>query len=119
MRFLSIVKAADDQGPPPPALLAAIAQLTEDAIKDGSLVQTGGLCPSTAGARIRLRGGKLTVTDGPYTEGKEIIGGYAMLEAPSREEAVAATVRFMELHKQHWPIWEGESEIRQLEYLAP
>lgn len=118
MRFLSIVTSAE-QGPPPQALLAALARLTEDSIKDGSLVQTGGLAASAAGARVRLKRGKLTVTDGPYTEAKEVIGGYAMLEAPSREEAVAAGVRFMELHQQYWPTWEGECEIRQLVYLAP
>jgi hypothetical protein len=118
MLFVSIIKAAD-QGPPPQALLAAMTQLTEESLKDGSLVQTGGLSASSTGARVRLTGGKLTVTDGPYTEAKEMIGGYAMLELPSQEEAIAAAVRFLELHKQHWPTWEGECEIRQLVFLAP
>jgi hypothetical protein len=118
MLFLSIIKAAD-QGPPPQALLAAMTQLTEESLKDGSLVQTGGLSASSTGARVRLTGGKLTVTDGPYTEAKEMIGGYAMLELPSQEEAIAAAVRFLQLHTQHWPTWEGECEIRQLVFLAP
>src|SRR3989475_6922288 len=76
MRFLSIVKAAENQGSPPQALLDAIAQLTEDSLKDGSLVQTGGLGATSTGARVRIAGGKLTLTDGPFTEAKEVVGGY-------------------------------------------
>src|SRR5213079_1901311 len=87
MRFLSIVKAAENQGPPPQALLDAIAKLTEDSLKDGSLVQTGGLSGTLTGARVRIAGGKLTVTDGPFTEAKEVVGGYAVLAAESRDEA--------------------------------
>jgi hypothetical protein len=119
MRFLSIVKSAENQGPPPEALLQAMARLTQDSIKDGSLVQTGGLSASRVGARVRLTGGKLTVTDGPFTETKEVVGGYAVLEAPSRDKAIEAAVRFMQLHKKHWPEWEGECEVRELVYLAP
>jgi hypothetical protein len=119
MKFLSIVKAAEQQGPPPQALLDAIAKLTEDSIKDGSLVQTGGLGGTTTGARVRIAGGKLTVTDGPFSEAKEVVGGYAVLEAKSRDEALAAARTFMRLHQQHWPGWEGECEIRELCFLAP
>src|SRR2546426_2373999 len=77
MRFLSIVKSAENQGPPPQALLDAIAKLTEDSIRNGSLIQTGGLSATSTGARVRVSGGKLTVTDGPFTEAKEVVGGYA------------------------------------------
>ena len=119
MRFLSIVKAAESQGPPPQALLDAIAKLTEDSLKDGSLVQTGGLGATTTGARVRIAGGKLTVIDGPFSEAKEVVGGYAVLEAKSRDEALAAARTFMHLHQQHWPGWEGECEIRELCFLAP
>jgi hypothetical protein len=119
MRFLSIVKAAENQGPPPQALLDAIAKLTEDSIKDGSLIQTGGLGPSSTGARVRIAGGKLTVTDGPFTEAKEVIGGYAVLEVKSRGEALEAARAFLRLHQQHWPEWEGECEIHELVFLAP
>ena len=62
----------------------------------------------------KLSGGKVTVTDGPFTEAKEIIGGYAQFELKSKEEAVQAAVRFMELHKKYWPGWEGETEVRQM-----
>jgi hypothetical protein len=66
------------------------------------------------GARVRVSGGKLTLTDGPFTEAKEVIGGYAVYQVKSREEAIKWTTRFMELHREHWSDWEGESEIRQI-----
>jgi hypothetical protein len=119
MRYLSIVKSAEKQGAPPQALLDAIAKLTEDGLKDGSLIQTGGLGQTSAGVRIRMAGGKLTVTDGPFSEAKEVVGGYAVLEARSRREAIEAARRFMQLHQQHWPEWEGECELRELMFLAP
>jgi hypothetical protein len=119
VRFLSIVKSAENQGPPPEALLAAMARLTQDGVKDGSLVQTGGLSASGAGARVRLAAGKLTVTDGPFTEAKEVVGGYAVLEATSQDEAMKAVVRFLRLHQDLWPGWEGECEVRELVFLAP
>jgi len=119
MRYLSVVKAAENQGAPPQALLDAIGKLTEESLKDGSLVSTGGLGATATGARVRIARGKLTVIDGPFTEAKEVIGGYAVLEAPSRREAIEAARRFMELHVQHWPGWEGECELRELVFLAP
>ena len=119
MRFLSIVKAAENQGPPPQALLDAIAKLTEDSLKAGSLVQTGGLGATTTGARVRIAGGKITVTDGPFTEAKEVIGGYAVLAAETRVAALESARIFLGLHQQHWPGWEGECEIRELCFLAP
>src|SRR2546425_11894115 len=119
MRFLSIVKSAETQGPPPQALLDAMAKLTEDSLRDGSLIQTGGLSASSTGARLRVSGGKLTVTDGPFTEAKEVVGGYAGLEAKSRDEALEAARSFMRLHQQHWPGGEGGWEIGQSWVLAP
>src|SRR5881296_4660193 len=119
MRFLSIVKSAENQGPAPQALQDAMAKLTRDSLKDGSLVQSGGLGASSTGVRVRSVGGKLTVIDGPFTEAKEVVGGYAVLEAKSRDEALAAARTFMRLHQQHWPGWEGECEIRELCFLAP
>ena len=62
---------------------------------------------------------KLMVTDGPFAEAKEVVGGYAVLEAKSRAEALEATRLFLQLHQQHWPGWEGECEIRELCFLAP
>ena len=114
MRFMMIVKHAEKQGPPPKPLMDAIAKLGEEAAKAGTMLGNGGLGPTALGARVRLSGGQVTVTDGPFTEAKEIIGGYAQFELKSKEEAVVSAVRFMELHKQHWPGWEGETEVRQM-----
>jgi len=114
MRFMMIVKHAENQGPPPKQLMDAIAILGEEAVKAGTMLGTGGLGPTAQGARIRLSGGKVTVTDGPFTEAKEVVGGYAQFELKSKEEAVESAVRFMELHKKHWPGWEGETEVRQM-----
>src|SRR5262245_49094366 len=116
MRFMTLVKSSETfrSGPPPKALMDAIAQLGIEATQSGIMVDSGGLLPSAKGARVRLTGGKVTVLDGPFTEAKEVIGGYAVFELKSHEEAVRQAVRFMELHRQHWPGWEGESEVRQI-----
>jgi hypothetical protein len=114
MRFMMIVKSAERSGPPPQQLMDAIAKLAEHEVKAGTMLGSGGLGPTALGARVRLSGGQVTVTDGPFTEAKEIIGGYAQFELKSKEEAVESAVRFMELHKKHWPGWEGETEVRQM-----
>jgi len=114
MRFMMIVKHAEKQGPPPQALMDAITKLVEEEAKAGTMLGNGGLGPTAQGARVRLSGGKVTVTDGPFAETKEVIGGYAQFELKSKEEAVKSAVRFMELHKKHWPGWEGETEVRQM-----
>ena len=114
MRFMMIVKHAENQGPPPKPLMDAIAKLAEDAAKGGTMLGSGGLGSTALGARVRLSRGKVTVTDGPFTEAKEVIGGYAQFELKSKEEAVESAVRFMELHEKHWPGWEGETEVRQM-----
>lgn len=114
MKFMMIVKHAENQGPPPKALMDAIAKLAEEDTTAGTMLGSGGLTGTGQGARVRLSGGKVTVTDGPFTEAKEVIGGYAQFELNSKEEAVQGAVRFMELHKQHWPGWEGETEVRQM-----
>ncbi len=114
MRFMMIVKHAENQGPPPKSLMDAIAKLAEEETKSGKMLGTGGLGPTATGARVRLSGGQVTVTDGPFTEAKEVVGGYAQFELKSKQEAIEGAVRFMELHKKHWPGWEGETEIRQM-----
>src|SRR6266566_8327210 len=96
MKFMMIVKHAEKQGPPPKALMDAIAKLAEEAVKTGTMLGNGGLGPTAQGARVRLSGGRVTVTDGPFTEAKEVIGGYAQFELKSKEEAVKSAVRFME-----------------------
>jgi hypothetical protein len=114
MRFMMIVKHSEKQGPPPKALMDAIAKLGEDETKTGKMLGAGGLTSTAQGARVRLSGGKVTVTDGPFAEAKEVIGGYAQFELKSKKEAVESAVAFMELHKKHWPEWEGETEVRQM-----
>ncbi len=114
MRFMMIVKHAEKQGPPPKELMDAIGKLAEEETKTGIMIGSGGLKSTASGARVRLSGGKVTVTDGPFTEAKEIVGGYAQFELKSKEEAVESAVRFMELHKKYWPGWEGETEVREM-----
>jgi len=114
MKFMMIVKHSEKQGPPPKALMDAIAKLAEESVKSGTMLGNGGLTSTAQGARVRVSGGKISVIDGPFTEAKEVVGGYAQFELTSKEEAVQSAVRFMELHKQHWPGWEGETEVRQM-----
>ncbi len=114
MKFMMIVKHPEKQGPPPKELMDAIAILAQDAAKEGTMIGNGGLAPTALGASVRIAGGKLTVTDGPFTEAKEVVGGYAQFELKSKEEAVKSAVQFMELHKKYWPGWEGETEVRQM-----
>ena len=119
MRFLSVIKSAPGQGAPPQSLQDAMGEFIAACLADGSVVETGGLASIQSAVRVRQEGGMIQVIDGPYTEIKEIIGGYAMMEYVSREDAVAGTVRFMELHLEHWPGWVGECELREVEFLAP
>ena len=112
MRFMTTVFARENQGMPPAALLEAIGKLAEDAGQ--AFVQMGGLLPAAAGSRIRMSGGKLSTTDGPFAEVKEVIGGFAIFETKSKEEAMHWANRFMQLHVDHWKEWEGVCEIRQM-----
>jgi hypothetical protein len=116
MKYLTFIRHSEShrQAGPPPALMEAMGKFIQKSIKDGTLVDTGGLLPSKDGARVRLSGGKITVTDGPFTESKEIIGGWAIIKADSKEEAVRVATEFMELHHKHWPEFEGESEVRPM-----
>ena len=92
-----------------------MGKLVEQYTKNGVLVDGAGLQPLAKGTRVRVAGGKITVTDGPFSEAKEVVGGYALIEAKTHAEAVALATKFMELHRTHWPEFEGESEIRPLE----
>jgi|SRR5215217_4178535 len=115
MRFLSMIKMSEQVGPPPQALMEAMGKEIEQGFADGTVVDAGGLLPmAVGGARVRRSGGRTTVLDGPFTEAKELVGGYAILQYDSLEEAVAAARRIIALHEDLWPGWEGESEIRQI-----
>jgi len=114
MRFMTIVKSVEGSGPPPQELLDAIGHMAAEAMQAGTLIDTGGLAPTATGAQVRLSGGEVAVTDGPFTEAKEVVGGYAIFELGSQKEAIEAAVEFMELHKKYWPGWEGVTEVRQM-----
>jgi hypothetical protein len=114
MKFMMMVKSKETADLPPQALMEAIGTLSAESAKAGTMLEGGGLAPTRMSTRVRLSGGKVTVVDGPFTEAKEVIGGYAMFKFNTKEEAIAATVHFMELHRIHWPGWEGETEVRQI-----
>jgi hypothetical protein len=114
MRFMMFVKHAENSGAPPKELMDAIAKLSEEAVKAGTLQGSGGLAPIAQSTRVRLTGGEIKVLDGPFTEAKEVVGGYAQFELKSKQEAIEGALHFMELHRKHWPGWEGETEIRQI-----
>lgn len=120
MKYLSIIRSSEKYRnvQPPAALMQAMGVLIEKNTKAGSLVDTGGLTPSRDGFRTRLENGKLTTTDGPFAESKEIIGGWAILNADSKAEALRLTEEFLELHRKHWPDFEGECEVRPIEFQA-
>jgi hypothetical protein len=116
MKYLTFIRHSESyrQSPPPPALMDAMGQFVQRSLKDGTLVETGGLLPSKEGVRVRLASGKITLTDGPFTESKEIIGGWAILKADSKAEAIRIATEFMELHRKHWPGFDGECEVRPM-----
>jgi hypothetical protein len=109
MRFLGLLKADEHSeagAPPPPELMERMGKFMEAITQAGVLISTGGLQPSSKGARVRLTDGKVTVTDGPFTESKELIASYAILEAKSLDEAVGWTTRFLKV------LGQGECEVR-------
>ena len=108
MRFLSIYKSVETNEPPSPAEMAAMGQLIEESMKKRELLATEGCLPSAFGARVRRDGSKVTVTDGPFTESKEVIGGFAVLQAKSKEEAIEIAKKFLAV------VGQGECEIRQI-----
>lgn len=114
MRFLSMIRIDETTGQAPSEqLMADMGKLIEELTRTGQLVSTAGLRPTSEGARVRLhRGGKLSVMDGPFTETKEVIGGYAILEAQSLAEALELTRRFLKVHGTDWDV---ECEVRQLD----
>ena len=115
MRYMMIVSGSENfaaSGPPPAALIEAIERLGEEAAKKGTMVSFGGLKPTSSGARMRITNGKIITTDGPFTESKEVIGGFSIFNVASKEEALDEARKLMELHRVHWPNWEGETEIR-------
>ncbi len=110
MRYIVLLNGAQPSTPPPPGLMEAIMKLGEEATKAGALLDTAGLAPSAAGARVELAAGNVTVTDGPFTESKELIS-YALYDVRTKEEAVEWAARFMRIHRDHWAGWEGTANV--------
>ena len=108
MRFISIYKSPERNTPPTAEEMARMGKLIEDWMKSGKLLGTEGCLPTSHGARIRIDNGKYTVSDGPFTEAKEVVGGFAILNAPSKEAAMEYVKEFLQF------TGEGECELRQL-----
>jgi hypothetical protein len=108
MRFLSIYKHAERTTPPTTEEMATMGKLVEEGFKAGWLLATEGCLPTALGARVRRSNGKLAVTDGPFTEAKEVVGGFAILKANSKEEAIELARKFLSI------AGDGECELRQL-----
>lgn len=108
MRFLSIYKHVETNTPPSPKEMEAMGKLIEEGFQKGWLIATEGCLPSALGVRVRKANGKITATDGPFTEAKELVGGFAILKANSREEAIELTRHFLSI------VGDGECELRQL-----
>lgn len=113
MRFLSMIRIDESSGVvPSEELMRDMGKLIAEMTREGTLVSTSGLRPTAEGVRVRLNGGKLSTIDGPFQETKEVIGGFAILEAASMKEAVELTKRFLRVHGDEWNI---ECEVRQME----
>jgi hypothetical protein len=117
MRYMMFIKHTEDyRGKPiPPGLIEAMGEFVGEYTKQGKFIDGAGLKSSHKGKKVQLRGGQLRVVDGPFTESKELVGGYAIVEVESDQEALDIATRFMELHRIHWPEFEGESELRPIE----
>ena len=117
MKHLMLIKHTESyrNEPIPQALMEAMGEFVAEGFKSGVLKDTAGLKPTAEGFRVRTGGNRLTVSDGPFAETKEVVGGYALVEVPSRKEALELARQFMELHRVHWPAFEGECEVRPVE----
>jgi hypothetical protein len=114
MRYLCFVKMNESLDNPPKAIMDAMGQHVGEAVANGSFLDGGGLYGAKEAVEFRVRGGHVTVTDGPYAEAKEVIGGWAIVQFDSDEEARAEGQAMADLHLQHWPGWEGAIEMRRI-----
>ncbi|MFF3909176.1 YciI family protein [Streptomyces sp. NPDC001848] len=113
-RYLSIVRVDETTAPaegPSPELMQRMGELIEEITKAGVMLDTAGLTPAAQGARVRWEGGQLSVTDGPFTESKEVIGGYALMQCKDRAEAIEWAKRFVKVHEEYWTI---TCEVREI-----
>jgi len=113
-RYLSLVKIDEATAPaegPSPELMQRMGELIEEVTKAGVMLETAGLTPSAQGVRAHWEGGKITLTDGPFTEAKEVVGGYAIVQAKDMAEAIEWTKRFLKVHEEHWTV---TCEVREI-----
>ena len=117
MKYLMMIKHSESvrNEEIPAGLMDAMGRFVEEGFTSGWLKDTAGLKPTADGYRVRQERRKLKVTDGPFTETKEVVGGYALIEAKTDAEARTLATRFMELHLEHWPDFVGECEVRPCE----
>jgi|SRR6187399_871965 hypothetical protein len=117
MKYLMLIKSSERyRGDAiPQALLDAMGKFVDEGFKSGVLKDTAGLKSTSEGFRVRSSAGKLHMTDGPFTEAKEVIGGFAMVDVESKEKAREVARQFMELHRVHWPSFDGECEVRPVD----
>lgn len=113
-RYLTMVRIDEKNAPaegPSPELMERMGALIEEMTKAGVLLDTAGLTPSSEGTRVTWSGGELSYTDGPFTESKEVVGGYAILQAKDKAEVLEWTKRFLQVHEEHWTV---TSEVREI-----
>ncbi len=116
-RYMMLITHSEDlrSESVPPSLHDEMGEFVTENLRKGVLIDTNGLRPTSEGTRVRQSRRKLTVTDGPFTEAKEVVGGYALVEVGSKKDAVDLATRFMEIHLRHWPDFEGACEIRPID----
>jgi hypothetical protein len=116
-RYLMLIRHREDyrNARIPQSLLDEMGDFVNEKLKTGVLIDTAGLQPSSKTATIRLSRGKVSVTDGPFAEAKEVIGGYALINAHSRAEAIEIGTAFVEIHRRTWPEFECACELRPIE----
>ncbi|MET9363267.1 YciI family protein [Streptomyces sp. NPDC006632] len=113
-RYLTMLRIDENNAPeggPSAELMQRMGQLIEEMTKAGVLLDTAGLTGAAEGTRVRWNGGEMTVTDGPFTESKEVVGGYAIIQAKDKAEALEWTKRFLRTHEREWDI---TSEVREI-----
>jgi hypothetical protein len=114
MRYMVMLRMAEDVGEPPPTLVEAMDVSMREAFASGWMLDAGGLGPSAAATEVSLRGGTVLAVDGPFSEAKEVVGGYAVLDVRSHEEAVGHAQQLIAIHREYWPGWEGTAEVRRI-----
>jgi hypothetical protein len=114
MRYMVMLSMKSDVGAPPPEMTETMDTAMAEAFASGLMIDGGGLMPMADSTQLRIRAGALARVDGPFAEAKEVVGGYAVLEVRSHEEAVEGARRMMQVHLDHWPGWEGSAEVRRI-----